>query len=64
MWVRFANADLIGFVDAGNVIIPFKPGNTWFEVIDLDSPTEFANGLFTARFKGPSQSGACPVGGG
>lgn len=63
-WVRFANADVIGFVGADNTILPFKPGNTWFEVIDLDSPTEFANGLFTARFKGPSQSAACPAGSG
>ena len=62
-WVRFANADLIGFVGPDNTIFPFKPGNTWFEVLNVDSPTEFADGLFTARFRGPSQSEGCPSGG-
>lgn len=60
-WVRFAQADLIGLVGSDNVVLPLKPGNTWFEVIDLDSPTTFAEGVFTTRFKGPSQSAGCPV---
>jgi len=59
-WVRFSDDDLIGFVGPDNKIFAFKPGNSWFEVINLDSPTTFANGVFTTRFKGPSQSN-CPV---
>ena len=61
-WVRFNSADEIGFIGPDNQIFPFKPGNTWIEVINIDSPTTFANGLFTARFKGPSQSIGCPAG--
>lgn len=60
-WVRLAQSDLIGLVGPGNVVLALKPGNTWFEVIDLDSPTTFADGVFTTRFKGPSQSAGCPV---
>ena len=62
-WVRFSQTDVIGFVGPDNQIFPFKPGNTWFEIIDLDSPTTFDadGGVFTARFKGPSQSEGCPV---
>ncbi|MGH2522385.1 MAG: DUF3048 domain-containing protein [Anaerolineales bacterium] len=63
-WVRFANPDLVGFVGADGAVFPFKPGNTWFEVLNLNSPTDFANGAFTARFRGPSQSQGCPVGAG
>jgi len=65
-WVRFDIADVIGFVSppSGNQIFPFKPGNTWFEILNLNSPTDFADGVFTARFKGPSQSVNCPVSGG
>ena len=61
-WVRFNVNDVIGFVGPGNKVIPFKPGNTWFEILNLNSPTDFADGVFTARFKGPSQSAGCPVG--
>jgi len=62
-WVRFASADLIGFVGPDNQIFPFQPGNTWIEVINLNSPTTFEQGLFTARFKGLSQlSSSCPIG--
>jgi hypothetical protein len=60
-WVRFAQSDLIGLVGPGNVVFALKPGNTWFEVIDLDSPTTVADGVFTTRFKGPSQTTGCPV---
>jgi hypothetical protein len=61
-WVRFNIGDVIGFVGSDNRILPFKPGNTWFEILNLNSPTEFADGVFTARFKGPSQSANCPAG--
>ena len=63
-WVRFNVNDVIGFVGADNKIFPFQPGNTWFEILNLNSPTDFADGVFTARFKGPSQSANCPVSGG
>ena len=60
-WVRLVQSDLIGLVGPDNAVVPLKPGNTWFEVIDLDSPTTFADGVFTTRFKGPSQTAGCPV---
>jgi hypothetical protein len=60
-WVRFAQPDLIGLVGADNKVFALKPGNTWFEVINLGSPTTFEKGVFSARFKGPSQSANCPV---
>lgn len=60
-WVRFNQSDLIGLVGPDNVVFPLKPGNTWLEVIDLDSPTTFADGVLTTRFKGPSQTAGCPV---
>lgn len=60
-WVRFNVNDVIGFVGPDNQVIPFKPGNTWFEILNLNSPTDFADGVFTARFKGPSQSAGCPA---
>jgi hypothetical protein len=60
-WVRFNTSDVIGFVGPSNIVFPFKPGNTWFEILNLGSPTEFANSVFSARFKGPSQSAGCPV---
>ena len=61
-WVRFNQSDVIGFTGPEGQIFPFKPGNSWFELINLDSPTEFADGVFRARFRGPSQSIGCPVG--
>ena len=61
-WVRFNVNDVIGFVGPNNKVVPFKPGNTWFEILNLNSPTDFADGAFTARFKGPSQSAGCPAG--
>jgi Protein of unknown function (DUF3048) N-terminal domain/Protein of unknown function (DUF3048) C-terminal domain len=60
-WVRFKSADEIGFVGPDNQIFPFKPGNSWFEVINFGSPTTFENGAFSARFKGPSQQQGCPI---
>jgi hypothetical protein len=61
-WVRFNQADVIGLVGPDNQIFPLAPGNTWFALVDLDSPTTVENGVFTTRFKGPSQSQGCPVG--
>ena len=61
-WVRFNIADVIGFVGPDNTLFPFTPGNTWFEILNFNSPTEFKDGLFDARFKGPSQSANCPIG--
>ncbi len=61
-WVRFNSADVIGFVGADNQIINFKPGNTFVEIVDFDSPTSLENGVFSTRFKGPSQSQGCPIG--
>lgn len=61
-WVRFNQADMVGLIGADNQVIALKPGQTWFELIDFDSPTTFENGVFTTRFKGPSQSIGCPAG--
>jgi hypothetical protein len=60
-WVRFNSADEIGLVGPDNKIFTLKPGNTWFEVVNFDSPTTFDNGAFTVRFKGPSQQQGCPI---
>jgi hypothetical protein len=60
-WTRFKSADEIGLVGADQQALPLKPGNTWFEVINLGSPTTFASGLFSARFRGPSQQVGCPI---
>jgi hypothetical protein len=60
-WARFKSADEIGLVGADNQIFTLKPGNTWFEVVNLDSPTTFDKGVFSVRFKGPSQQIGCPI---
>jgi hypothetical protein len=41
------------FVDDRGRPAPFKPGNTWFEVVTPDSPTQFEGGTFSLRFKAP-----------
>jgi hypothetical protein len=61
-WVRFSQADVIGLVGADNQIFALTPGNSWFAIVDFDSPTTVENGLFSTRFRGPSQSQNCPVG--
>jgi hypothetical protein len=61
-WVRFIQADVIGLVGPDNQVFALKPGTTWFEIINLNSPTTFENGEFRARFRGPSQSQGCPTG--
>ncbi len=60
-WARFKSADEITLIGSNNQVFALKPGNTWFEVVNLDSPTTFANGLFSVRFKGPSQQQGCPI---
>ncbi len=60
-WVRNVVTDVIGLVGADGQVIPLKPGNSWFELVDLDSPTTVGNGVFSTRFKGPSQSQNCPI---
>jgi len=36
-WQRLRNQDVISLVDADGNPFPFKPGNTWFEVMGLNS---------------------------
>jgi hypothetical protein len=60
-WVRNVVDDVIGLVGADGQVVALKPGNSWFEIVDLDSPTTVENGVFNTRFKGPSQSQNCPV---
>lgn len=43
-------------VDAAGQTVPYQPGNIWFEVLDPDSPTTFADGRFQARSKVPDAS--------
>ena len=43
-WVRNAPTDMLGFVDANNNPFPLKPGNTWFQLMQLESPTKVENG--------------------
>jgi len=55
-WMRGdASAGLPRFVDAAGQVVPFRPGNTWFDVLSSDSPTTFdaSQGVFSARFKAP-----------
>ena len=51
-WTR-GEKGLPRFVDAGGRVIPFKPGNIWFDVLSSDSPATFENATFTARLKAP-----------
>jgi hypothetical protein len=60
-WVRNVVSDVISLVGADGQVVPLRPGNTWFELVNLDSPTAVDNGVFTTRFKGPSQSAGCPI---
>ncbi|MCC7361863.1 MAG: DUF3048 C-terminal domain-containing protein [Anaerolineales bacterium] len=43
-------------LDANGRPVALKPGNTWFEALDPDSPTTFADGRFQARSKVPDAS--------
>jgi hypothetical protein len=61
-WVRFVQTEVIGFVGPDNQAFAFKPGNTWFEILNINAPATFENGVYRARFRGPSQSQGCPVG--
>ena len=49
------------FVDANGKLVPFKPGNTWFEVVTPDSPTRFEGGALSVRFKAPDSFPATPT---
>lgn len=49
------------FVDDRGRPAPFKPGNTWFEVVTPDSPTQFEGGAFSLRFKAPDPFPATPT---
>lgn len=39
-WIRQQPGDMLGFTDSAGKLIPFKPGNTWFQVVTLDAGTE------------------------
>lgn len=52
MWTRAATG-LPRFVNAVGQPAPFKPGQTWFEIVTPDSPTALTNNVFTVRFKAP-----------
>ncbi len=60
-WQRLTLNQPIRFLGADGSPLRLKPGNTWFEILTLNSPSEMADGLFTARFKGLSQSTRCPI---
>lgn len=58
-WERQAfDSGLPRLVDAGGNVVALKPGITWFEVLDPDSPTRFEDELFYARSKVPDASAA------
>jgi hypothetical protein len=40
-WKRWAREDMLSFYDEDNNLLPFKPGNTWFQIVPLDFPTIF-----------------------
>jgi len=60
VWKR-GEKGLPRFVDANGKLVPFKPGNTWFEVVTPDSPTRFEGGAFSVRFKAPDPFSATPT---
>lgn len=60
-WERLTLNQPIRLLGPDGAVIPLKPGNTWFEVLTLNSPNQTADGVFTARFKGLSQSASCPL---
>ncbi|MBI3360213.1 MAG: DUF3048 domain-containing protein [Chloroflexi bacterium] len=43
-WVRNDPKDMLGFVDANGQPFPLKPGNTWFQLVQLESPTKVEKG--------------------
>jgi hypothetical protein len=56
-WERAeTSSGLPRLLDASGQPVAFRPGNTWFEVLDPDSPTTFAAGVFQARSKVPDAS--------
>ena len=56
-WERAdTDSGLPRLLDANGQPVALKPGNTWFEVLDPDSPTTFAEGRFQARSKVPDAS--------
>jgi hypothetical protein len=58
-WEREAfDSGLPRLVGADGDEVALKPGVTWFEVLDPDSPTRFEEGLFYARSKVPDASAA------
>jgi hypothetical protein len=52
-WTR-GDKGLPRLVDAAGQPVPFRPGQTWFEVVTPDSPTRFEAGQFTLRFSAPN----------
>jgi hypothetical protein len=58
-WTRAeVTSGLPQLLDAAGQPVPLRPGQTWFEVLDPDSPTRFEAGLFYARSKVPDASAA------
>jgi hypothetical protein len=62
LWFRpDAGAGLPRFVDPAGAPVPFRPGNTWFEILSTGSPTEFSADVFRARFLAPDPFPATPA---
>lgn len=59
-WVRLNAGDMLGLVDADNHLIPFKPGNTWYQVVGLTSDTLTDGPSWLVRHKSPRDKGDIP----
>lgn len=58
IWLRPTEEDRLQFVDAGGSLLPFKPGNTWFQMV----PANWFNGfqLIITRPNAPTAEVAIP----
>jgi Protein of unknown function (DUF3048) C-terminal domain/Protein of unknown function (DUF3048) N-terminal domain len=59
-WVRLNAGDTVGLVDEKNQVIPFKPGNTWYEVVGLTSETVTDGVTWRVKHRSPQDLGAIP----
>ncbi|MBI4769825.1 MAG: DUF3048 domain-containing protein [Chloroflexi bacterium] len=52
-WVRFGRDGTLGFVVSGDQVLPFKPGNTWVELVGVSTVQNAVNGAWTFEHKTP-----------
>ena len=52
-WVRFGREGTLGFVLSGEERLPFKPGNTWVELVGVSTAQSAGDGTWTFEHKAP-----------